>query len=414
MSKSNMSIAQAEPGQGRTGLVLATLFLGTFVLGSAELLVVGVLDLIAASLRVSIPAAGVLVTAYALGLAVGGPLLTALTIKLDRKTVLVGAVVLFAVANLLPVLVPSYGLFIVVRVVTGACQGLFIAVAFVLGMTIVPPERAGRAISTIVSGIAVSATFGVPLGTLIGHGLGWQGSFVAIIAFALVALVATALVVPSVPSSGNGAAGQARHAFAPRVLAVLGLTFLVFASLYGALTYIVPFLQRVTGISGAWISVFLFIYGLATAVGSFSGGRFADQNAGRTLIVGTAGVAAALLVLHVLGASPVLAALLILVWGLFGSVMTASLQLRVVSLAGPGGQLASALPASAANVGIALGSLAGGMALTGFGASGPVVTGAVIAALGIVVAWATSFLRPPAAAVESDAEAADETPATAA
>ena len=406
-----MSNQHAAPRQGRTNLVLATLFLGTFALGSAELLVVGVLDLIAADLQVSIPAAGTLVTAYALGIAVGGPVLTALTIKLNRKTIVVGAIVLYAVANLVPVLVPSYGLFIAVRAVTGSLQGLFIAVAFVMGMSIVPPERAGRAISTIVSGVAVSATLGVPLGTLVGQALGWQGSFIAIVVFAVIALIATVALVPSVPSTGGGAAGQARYAFAPRVLAVLGLTFLVFEALYTALTYIVPFLQDVTGISGALVSVFLFAYGLATAVGSFSGGRFADQNAGRTLIVGTACTAVALLVLYLVGASPVLVALVILAWGLFGSVMTASLQLRVVSLAGPGGQLASALPASSANVGIALGAIAGGMALTNFDASGPVITGMVFAVIGIVVAWATSYLKP---VVEEEAGAAPVTESTAA
>src|ERR671917_1361986 len=122
-----MSTGRAPLSKGRANLVLATLFLGMFVLGSAELLVVGVLDLIAADLQVSIPAAGTLVTAYALGLAIGGPLLTALTIRLTRRTALVGALLLFALANLLLVLVADYGLFVVARVLAGALQGLFIA-----------------------------------------------------------------------------------------------------------------------------------------------------------------------------------------------------------------------------------------------------------------------------------------------
>lgn len=170
-----------EVGRGRTNLVLAVLFFGVFVLGCAELLVVGMLDLIAADLHVSTSAAGTLVTAYALGLAIGGPIMTALTIKLDRRVVLVGALVVFALANLAPVLITDYGLFVVARGVDGAVQGLFVAVAFGIGTSIVSPERAGRAISVIISGVAVSAALGVPLGTAIGQRLGWRGSFTAII-----------------------------------------------------------------------------------------------------------------------------------------------------------------------------------------------------------------------------------------
>ena len=396
-----MSIRQAPPRRG-TNLILATLFLGTFVLGSAELIVVGVLDLISEDLGVSILAAGVLVTAYALGLAVGGPVLTALTIRLDKRTVLIGAIAVFTLANLVPVLTASYGLFIATRVVTGAMHGLFVAVAFVAGISFVPPERMGRAISVVLSGFAVSAALGVPLGTLVGQALGWRGSFVAIVVVSVIALVATLALVPPVPSASGGVAGQVRHAFAPRVLAVLGLSFLVFASLYAALTYIVPFLQEVTGISGALISVFLLAYGVATAVGSFGGGRFADRNAGRALIVASIAVVSALLALYVFGAVAFLVALALLVWGVFAFGMVPSLQYRVVSLAGPGGALASSLPASSANVGIAFGSAVGGVAVGAFSASAAVVTGLVIAVITVPVAWATSFLTAPVAERETE------------
>jgi MFS transporter, DHA1 family, inner membrane transport protein len=391
----HMSTKQAALSQGRTNLALATLFLSMFVLGSAELLVVGVLDLLAADLQVSIPAAGTLVTAYALGLALGGPILTALTIKLNKRTILIATLVLSILANLAAVLTASYGPFLAARTLTGALQGLFIATAFVAGIAVVPPARMGRAIAVVVAGVAVSAALGVPLGTLVGQTLGWRGSFTAIVVVAVLALIATLALDPSVPSTGGGAAGQARYAFAPRVLAVLVLNLLAFAALFSALTYIVPFLQRVTGISGAPISAFLLAYGVATAVGTFGGGRFADQNATRTLIVATIGVAASLLALYLAGTIAILVALALLAWGLFAWGMVPSLQYRVVSLAGPGGALAQSLPASAANVGIAFGSAAGGVAIGRFTASSAVLTGLVIAVVAIVVAWATSFLKPP-------------------
>ncbi|HEY3062757.1 MAG TPA: MFS transporter [Chloroflexota bacterium] len=304
-----MSLQHTSLSPRRANLTLATLFLGMFVLGSAELLVVGVLNLIAADLQVSIPAAGTLVTAYALGLAIGGPILTALTINVNKRTILVGTLTLFIRGNLVAVLTASYGLFLVARSLTGALQGLFIASAFGAGISVVPPQRMGRAMAVIISGVAVSAALGVPLGTLVGQSLGWRGSFTAVVGLALLTLITTLFLVPSVPSTGGGASNQVKYAFAPRVLAVLALNFLVFAALYAALTYIVPFLESVTGMSGASLSVFLLAYGAATAVGSFFGGRFADQNASRTLIVATIGAAVSMLALYVIGTVAFLVAL---------------------------------------------------------------------------------------------------------
>ncbi|MEV8635105.1 MFS transporter [Streptosporangium sp. NPDC051023] len=392
--------------RGKTNLVLATLFLGMFVLGSGELLVVGLLNLIAADLQVSVPVAGVLVTAYALGLAIGGPILTALTIKLNKRMILIGTVILVILCTLVPVLTTSFGLFVVARTVMGALHGLFVAVGFVLAMSIVPPERMGRAISVVVSGLFVSTALGVPLGTLVGQVLGWRGSFTAVAVLSVIALIATLILIPSMPSTGGGAGNQAKYAFAPRVLAALVVNVVAFAAVYSALTYIVPFLENVTGISGALISLFLLAYGVATAVGSFAGGRFADQNAARTLIVGAIGVAASLLVLFLAGTIAVLVALALLAFGLFAMGMVPSMQYRVVSLAGPGGQLASSLPVSAANVGIALGSYAGGVAIGTFTASSAVITGLIIAVISIPVAWATGFLKPPVIADATELAAA--------
>jgi DHA1 family inner membrane transport protein len=402
------STRQAQLSPGQANLALATLFAGMFVIGSTELLVVGVLDLIAADLRVSIPAAGSLVTTYALGLAIGGPILTAATIRLNKRTVLAGALALFVLGNLVAVLTTSYGLFLVARALTGSVQGLFIAAAFAAGISVVPPARMGRAIAVVISGITLSGAVGVPLGTLVGQALGWRGSFTAAAGLAIAALIATLALVPSAPSTDGGLGRQARYAFAPRVLAVLALTVLLFASVYAALTYIVPFLQTVTGISGGLISVFLLAYAGAAAVGSFGGGRFADRNAARTIIVATVGVAASLLTLYLVGTFAVLVALALLAAGGFAMGMAPSLQYRVVSLAGPGGALAQSLPASAANVGIAFGSFAGGVAIGGFTASAAVITGLIIAVIAIPVAWASSFLKPPAVAAAEQPAAVPE------
>jgi DHA1 family inner membrane transport protein len=371
------------------------LFMGAFVMGSSEMLVVGVLDLVAGDLRVSVATAGTLVTGFALGLAIGGPILTALTIKLNRRTVLCGTLVLAIACNLVVVLSSSYDLTLVARTLTGAFAGLFDAAAFAAGIAVVPRERAGRALAVVISGFAVSTAVGVPLGTLLGHALGWRGSYTAIVVLLAITLIATVALVPSVPSAGGGVDGQVRYAFAPRVLAVLALCALVFGAAFAAMTYIVPFLQEITGVSGALISVFLLAYGVATAAGSFGGGRFADRDAGRTLVVAAVGASGSLAALYLFGTNPFLVALLLLALGAFVMGSGPSLQYRVVALAGPGGELAQSLPASAINLGIAFGSFAGGVAIGAFTASAAVLTGLVIAAVAVPVAWATSRLAPP-------------------
>jgi DHA1 family inner membrane transport protein len=367
-------------------------------MGCAEMLVVGLLDLIATDLAVSVPAAGALVTANALGLAVGGPLLTLLTIRLDRRPVLLGALAAFILANLLPALVADYPMFLAARVAIGAVQGLFIAAAIVTATSIVAPDRAGRAMAVVISGFAMSSAFGLPVGTLLGQAVGWRGSFVAVVAVGAAVLLPAIVALPAVPSARDSrAAGQARFAFAPRVLAVLGLSFLIFAAIQSALTYLVPFLDQVTGVSGPPVSAFLLAYGAATAIGSFGGGRFADANAARALVVGTIGVTASLLALRLVGGHAVLVWVAVFALGLFGMGMAPSMQYRVVGLAGPGAPLAASLPASAVNAGIAAGSVTGGAAIEVAGVPAAVLTGAVIAVVAVAAAGATSRLTAPAA-----------------
>lgn len=382
---------------GRAGRVLAALFTTTFVVGCAEMLVIGMLSQIAADLRVTIPAAGELVTAYALGLAIGGPVLTAITIRWDRRRVLLGGLLVAILGILLPVVLPGagYALFAAVRVLTGAMAGLLIAAAFVVGTSVVEPARKGRAISAVFSGIAVSGALGVPLGTLVGQLVGWRGAFACVAVLGVVALVALVVLAPAVPGAAEGVAAQLRHAFAPRVVAVLLLHVLVFAALYAAVTYIVPFLERVTGISGPLISVFLLVYGGANALGSLVGGRFADRNAARTLVVAAAGITVTLLALDLVGAVPALVAGVLLVLGVVAAAMVPSLQYRVVELAGAGGALAQSLPASAANVGVAAGSLVGGVAINAVSVPAAVLTGVAVGVGAVIVAWTTGRFAAP-------------------
>ncbi|ETK30538.1 MFS transporter [Microbispora sp. ATCC PTA-5024] len=389
-----MSITATPQTHKRAGPALAALFLGTFVMGMAELLVVGVLDLIARDFEVSLSSTGTLVTSYAFGLAVGGPVLTALTIRLSRRRLLSFSMAAYVLGNVVMAFAGHFAVLLAARAVTGAVQGLFIGVAFAVGASVVTPDRMGRAISIVIGGVAVSIALGVPIGTLIGQGLGWRGAFLAVVGLGLVALVALVALVPTVTGTGvEGLRAQARFALAPRVLAMLVVGFLLLGGQYAALTYITPFLQQVTGVSGAWISAFLLAYGAATAVGAFAGGWAADRNAARTLGLANLVLVGALGALWLNGTVPVLVALALLVWGLVGFGLVPSLQYRVVDLAGPGRDLAATLPASAVNTGIAVGALAGGWSLDSFGPASVVVTGLLVCLVALPATWASGLLK---------------------
>lgn len=296
----------------------------------------------------------------------------------------------------------NYGMLLVARVVTGSVHGLFVGAAFAVAAGLVPPERAGRAISVVFGGIAVSTVLGVPLGTLIGQAVGWRSAFLAIVALGVVAFVSTLVFVPPVPNVGTGGlAVQARHALAPRVLAVLVVGFFLMAGQFAALTYLAPFLETVTGVSGPLVGVFLLAYGMANAVGTFAGGWAPDHGATATLVACNAVLVLALAALYVVGSAPIPVALALGMWGLVGFEMVPSLQYRAVGLAGAGSDLAATLPASAVNAGIAFGALAGGWAVANFDASAAVLVGAAICAVVLPATWATGFLRNPGVALPS-------------
>jgi MFS transporter, DHA1 family, inner membrane transport protein len=389
-----MSTTQISGSRGT--LAMAALFLGAFVVGSAELVVVGVLSLISEDTGVPISTSGTLVTAYSLGISVGGPVLTAATMRFGRRFLLWLSFAAYVVGNLVAAAAVSFGMLLVARIATGLLHGLFMGVAFAVAGALVPPERMGRAISVVFGGFALSTALGLPAGNLIGQEFGWPAAFVAVVIVGVVSLVATLLFVPPVPNTGVGGAGaQARDALHPRVLAVLGVGFLLLGGQYAALTYITPFLQDVTGISGPLISVFLLAYGLANAIGTFLGGWAADRGAGTTLVIATALLVLALGVLYVAGSHPVVVALALTVFGLVGFGLVPSLQYRVVTLAGSGRDLAATLPQSAVTAGIATGALVGGWALAGGGPSAAVLTGLVSCAIALPAVWATGLLRVP-------------------
>jgi len=372
---------------------LAVLALGAFVFGTAEFVVVGVLDLVARDLGTSIDSAGHLVMAYALGIAIGGPVATALTTRFERRFVIALSLGVFVAFNLVVIISRHLGLLLFARFMPGAMHGLFVGAASVIAAGLVRPEQRGQAMAMVFGGVAVATVLGVPLGTWVAQAMGWRTAFTAIVAMGAAAWIATLCFVPRASErSTNTFEVQVRAAFAPRVLALLGLAALLMGGQFSALTFIAPYLKQVSGASDTTISAYLLAYGIASAVGMFAGGRLADRNASLTLVAANVLLVLVLSVFYLFGANPVVAVIALGAWGLAGFGMVPAIQLRVVGLAGPGADLAASLSASAVNAGIAAGSLAGGFALARFGVEAPMGMAVSLCALALPATWSTRHL----------------------
>jgi len=346
-------------------IILLVLACTAFVLGTAELMIVGILNPIADSLRVSVGTAGQLVTGYALGIAIGSPILTALTNKLGRRAVVIVAVIIYVLSSATVLLTTSYDLFLVARILAGVMHGVIIGSSFSIATQVVPAQKRGQAIGIVFGGLSVATVLGVPLGTLVGQLLGWQAAFIAVVVMGAVALVSLLLFLPNTKNDVQlSLKAQSRAAFTPGVIITLLTGLLIMGSQFTMLTYLEPFLTNSTHVHGSMVSAFLFMYGTACAIGTFVGGKLADKNASRTIIIANALLIGIFILLHLFGGQSVPVALLLLAWGFVGFGLVPSYQLYVIGLAGKGANLASTLGVSAVNVGVAIGAVVGGATIS--------------------------------------------------
>lgn len=355
-------------------LALFALTLSAFAIGTTEFVIVGLIPTIAEQLNVSLPSAGLLVSLYALGVAIGAPVLTALTGKLPRKWLLVGLMALFTVGNLLAWQAPGYESLIVARILTGLAHGVFFSVGSTIATGLVAKEKAASAIAIMFSGLTVALVTGVPLGTWIGQVFGWRETFLVVSLLGLVAMVGSMLLVPG--NLPKGAASSVREQLSvltrKPLLLVYAKTALGYGGAFTAFTFLAPILQQVSGFSAGAVSLILLVYGVSVAVGNIWGGKLADRMGPLpALKLLFAGLALVLLVLTFTAPHPVLAVLTVLVWGAFAFGNVPGLQVLVVKQAErhtPNAvDVASGLNIAAFNVGIALGSVVGGFVVEHLG-----------------------------------------------
>ncbi|HGM5491382.1 TPA: MFS transporter [Serratia fonticola] len=366
-------------------LALLALTISAFAIGTTEFVIVGLIPTIAEQLNVTVPSAGLLVTLYAIGVAIGAPVLTALTGRVPRKMLLVGLMVLFTLGNLLAWQSPSYESLVVARLLTGLAHGVFFSVGSTIATSLVAKEKAASAIAIMFGGLTVALVTGVPLGTFIGQHFGWRETFLAVSLIGMIAIIASLILIPN--DIKNQASASIRDQLQvlthPRLLLIYAVTALGYGGVFTTFTFLAPMMQELAGFSASAVSWILLAYGIAVAIGNIWGGKLADRHgAVRALSFIFAALAALLLVFQFTASHSVAALLTVVVMGVFAFGNVPGLQVYVVQKAEqytPNAvDVASGLNIAAFNVGIALGSVVGGQTVASLGLAQTPWIGALI------------------------------------
>lgn len=373
----------------RLPTALYALTAGAFGIGTTEFVIMGLLMQVATDLHVSISAAGLLISGYALGVFAGAPLLTAATGRLPRKAVLVALMVVFTLGNLACALAPNYETLMAARVLTSLAHGTFFGVGAVVATSLVDEDRKASAISIMFTGLTVATLLGVPAGAWLGLQYGWRATFWAVAAIGVVATVVIATLVPR--DHGTREAGrlgdELRAVARPQVLLGLLMTVLGFGGMFTVYTFIQPLLTQVTGFADAAVSPILLVFGVGMIAGNLLGGRFADRGLARALL-GTLAALAVVMALMAFALHSKLA--MVLFTGLLGAAAFATvapLQLWVLHKAGGAQSLASSLNIGAFNLGNAFGAWLGGAVIaSGMGLPSLTWVGALVPASALLVA----------------------------
>lgn len=355
-------------------IALLALTLSAFAIGTTEFVIVGLIPTIASDLAVSLPSAGLLVSLYALGVAVGAPLLTALTGKVPRKLLLLSLMVLFTAGNLLAWQAPGYESLILARIVTGLAHGVFFSIGSTIATSLVSKEKAASAIAIMFTGLTVALVTGVPLGTFIGQQFGWRETFLAVSLLGVIAFIGSLLFVPRDIQHSKPASIVQQLAVLkqPRLLLVYAMTAVGYGGTFIAFTFLAPILQEISGFGEGAVSLVLLVYGVSVAVGNIWGGKLADRRGpiSALKLIFTL-LAAVLLALTFTAANPWLALTTVLLWGAVAFGNVPGLQVYVVRQAEhytPNAvDVASGLNIAAFNLGIAGGAWLGGHIVASLG-----------------------------------------------
>ncbi|HSY16567.1 MAG TPA: MFS transporter [Jatrophihabitantaceae bacterium] len=372
---------------------LLALAIGGFGIGTGEFVILGLLPNVAGDLGVSIPSAGHLVSAYALGVVAGAPLLTIATVRLSRKTVLVGLMTAFALGNFASAAAPNFDTLLVARFLTGLPHGAFFGAGSVVAAGLVGPARRTAAMSVMFMGLTVANVVGVPLTTLLGQHTSWRLVFALVAVIGLVAALAVLLVVPAVHAEPASLRHELSVFAKPQVWLALGIATIGGGALFATFSYITPMMTHVAGYAESSVTLLLVLFGLGMTAGNAIGARLADKALMPTLYGALAAevvIAGAFLVTSY---SEVAAAVTIFLFPATSLALLPPLQMRIISLAGGAPNLAAASIQAAFNIANSLGAFLGGLTIAaGFGYDSPNAVAAGLAVLGLGIALTSGRL----------------------
>ena len=343
---------------------LLALAVAAFGIGTSEFIIMGLLPNLAEDFRVSIPKAGALVTAYALAVTIGAPIIALATARMERKQALLLLMGVFVLGNLACAVAPSYNLLFAARVLTALCHGAFFGIGSVVAANLVPRNQRSQAIALMFSGLTLANVLGVPAGTALGQAFGWRMAFWAIVPIGLVAATAVFFLVPSQGTSKTELLHEFRVLRKPQVLLVLAMSVLTSASLFCVFTYIAPMLETVTHVSPRGVTWTLLLFGVGITIGNLAGGALSDWRPMTFLMGALLVLIASLLALFAAEPFVVAAVGMVLLWGAIQFAAGAPLQSRIVDQAAEAPNLASTLNQGAFNLGNATGASLGGLLLT--------------------------------------------------
>ncbi|GII98178.1 DHA1 family inner membrane transport protein [Sediminihabitans luteus] len=377
---------------------LLALAIGGFTIGTTEFATMGLLPDVASGLGVSVPAAGHTISAYALGVVVGAPLLTVLAARVPRKRLLVWLMVAYTIGNVLSAAAPSLGWLVAGRFLAGLPHGAFFGVGAVVGTAVVGAARRGHAVAIMMAGLTVANVVGVPLSTFVGQQLGWRAAFVVIGALGVVTVAALWLWVPAgagdQDSSVRRELGALRNT---RLWVAFGGAAIGFGGMFAVYTYVAETVTKVSGASTGAVPLVLALFGVGMTVGTLGGGRLVDRDVYRTVVLGLVSTLVVLVALALVAESlvPTLVALFLL--GATSQVLGIALQARLMDLSPAAPSLGAALCHSALNVGNANGAFVGGLVIAaGWGYPATAWAGAALTVVGLVVLVALGRRGAPA------------------
>jgi multidrug resistance protein len=385
------SASQPKVTQKSGTWALLALAISAFGIGTTEFVPVGLLTSIAGDLNIGITLAGLLISGYAIGVAVGAPILTALTSRMSRKSLLMWLMVIFIIGNAVAALSPSFEILLIARFITAFSHGVFFSIGATIAVQLVSPEKKASAIALVFTGLTIAIVTGVPLGTFIGQAFGWRATFWGVAFLGVIAIIASAALIPNNLKQSPPAKFSDMLRLVTNGRLVLG--FLITAFGYGgtfvAFTYLTPLLHDVTGLSQGVITILLVVYGIAVAFGNSIGGKLANKNPIRALFWMFIIQAAVLILLTFLVPFKVAGVIGVILMGLLAFMNVPGLQLYVVQLAEkyvPSAvDVASAINIAAFNIGIAVGSIVGGVVIDSMGLVHTPWIGALMVVIAIIL-----------------------------